>query len=330
MKVVDFHSDTLSELRHGMYRGEHIDFGKNNLQIDLKKLRKGDYLLQTFALFINLGDPYNPLVTALEQVDLFQQFLKEYASDIVQVCTMGDIRRASEQGKISALLSVEEGGCCLGNLSVLRVLHSLGVRVMTLTWNYENELAYPNQVPGDAAQVFPCAANDTLGLKPKGFEFIAEMERLGILIDVSHLSDAGFWDVYHHTTKPFIASHSNARALCPHVRNLTDDMIYAIAERGGLTGLNYCGAFLDPSENPVSRVKDMAKHAAYLRRVGGIDCIGLGSDFDGIEGDLELYDASCLPILEAELRKQRFTEAEIEKIFYRNALRVLSDILPED
>lgn len=328
MKVVDLHCDTLSELRHGIYRGENIDFGRNNLQIDLEKLRKGDYLLQTFALFINLGDPYVPLVTALEQVDLFHHLLEQYADDIAQVTTMSQIRSNRQLGKISALLSVEDGGCCMGNLSVLRVLYRLGVRMMTLTWNYENELAYPNQVPGNPAVLFPCAGNETQGVKEKGLEFLQEMERLGILIDVSHLSDAGFWDVFHHTTKPFIASHSNARNVCQHVRNLTDDMIRAIADRGGLTGLNYCVSFVDP-QRIRSSAQQIAEHAAYLRKIGGIDCIGLGSDFDGIEGDLELYDASCMPILEDALRKRHFSEDEIEKIFHGNAMRVLSEILPE-
>ena len=327
MKVIDLHCDTLSELRHGLYRGEKIDLGSNHLQVDLEKLKKGDYLLQCFALFINLGDPYNPLVTALEQVDLFRQAMRQYPQEIRQVTTWEEFLENRKEGRISALLTVEEGGCCLGNLSVLRVLYSLGVRIMTLTWNYENDLAWPNEVPGTAANVYPCAANTTNGLKEKGLEFISEMERLGMLIDVSHLSDAGFWDVYHHTRKPFIASHSNARALCGHVRNLTDEMIRAIADRGGLTGLNYCASFLDPSDHPRSTVQRMAEHAAYIRNVGGIDCLGLGSDFDGIEGDLEMPDASYLPMLEAELRRQHFTEDEIEKIFFRNAMRVLKEVL---
>ena len=328
MKVIDLHCDTLSELRHGLYRGEKIDLGSNHLQVDLKKLKKGDYLLQCFALFINLGDPYNPLVTALEQVDLFRQAMRQYPQEIRQVTTWEEFLENRKEGRISALLTVEEGGCCLGNLSVLRVLYSLGVRIMTLTWNYENDLAWPNEVPGNAANVYPCAANTTNGLKEKGLEFISEMERLGMLIDVSHLSDAGFWDVYHHTRKPFIASHSNARALCGHVRNLTDEMIRAIADRGGLTGLNYCASFLDPSDHPRSTVQRMAEHAAYIRNVGGIDCLGLGSDFDGIEGDLEMPDASYLPMLEAELRRQHFTEDEIDLIFRDNALRVLKGSLP--
>ena len=151
-----------------------------------------------------------------------------------------------------------------------------------------------------------------------------------MIIDVSHLSDAGFWDVLHNTGKPFVASHSNARALCGHGRNLTDDMIKALAERGGVMGLNYFGMFLDSVRADgrcPSSVKRMAEHARYIINVGGVDCLGLGSDFDGIGGDLEMQDCSMLPMLEAELRKQGFHESEIEKIFYKNVLGLYKELL---
>lgn len=331
MKVIDFHCDTLSELRHAQKAGAPKSYEKNDLHIDLRKLQKGDYMLQCFAAFINLGrEEENPLVTALEEFDEFYRFMEAYPEEIAQVKTWADIEANQRAGRISALMTIEEGGCCLGNLSVLRMLYRLGVRIMTLTWNYENELAYPNIVPGDSADIHPCRANDKNGLKEKGFAFIREMERLGIIIDVSHLSDAGFWDVYHNTKRPFIASHSNARAVCGHVRNLTDDMLRAIAERGGLTGINYCAGFLDPivrEEEARSTVAFMADHIEYIRKVGGIEMIGLGSDFDGIEHNLEMYDCSCLPMLEAELHRRHYSDDAIEKIFHGNALRILKEFL---
>ena len=331
MKVIDFHCDTLSELRDSQLRGEPKSFESNDLHIDLRKLQKGDYMLQCFAAFINLGNKEeNPLVTALEEFDQFYRLLETHPQEIAQVRTWADLEANREAGRISALLTVEEGGCCLGNLSILRMLYQLGVRIMTLTWNHENELAYPNKAPGNSEGSFIWGANDWNGLKEAGFAFVEEMERLGIIIDVSHLSDAGFWDVYRHTTRPFIASHSNARAKCSHVRNLTDDMIRAISDRGGLTGINYCAAFLDPQENERMRrstVALMADHIEYIRNVGGIDMIGLGSDFDGIGGNLEMYDCSCLPMLEAELERRRFHGGDIEKIFHGNALRVLREFL---
>ncbi len=241
-----------------------------------------------------------------------------------------DLEKNRAAGRISAMLTIEDGGCCLGNLSVLRMLYELGVRIMTLTWNYENELAWPNVTPGDSSVVYPCGVNDTHGLKETGFAFLKEMEKLGIIVDVSHLSDAGFWDVARHTTRPFIASHSNARAKCGHVRNLTDAMLRTISERGGLTGINYCAAFLDEKERPElcrSTVALMADHIEYIRQVGGLEMIALGSDFDGIENNLEMKDCSYLPMLEAELHRRHYSDDAIEKIFCGNALRLLREFL---
>ena len=161
-----------------------------------------------------------------------------------------------------------------------------------------------------------------------------EMERLGMIVDVSHLNDAGFWDVIRYTKKPFVASHSNARALVPDCpRDLTDDMIRALSERGGVAGINYFPPFLsaqDPKADRSayqSRISDMICHMKHMKQVGGIQCIGLGSDFDGIHGDLEMKDGSELPKLEWAMRKEGFTESEIEAVFYGNVLRVYKEVL---
>ena len=296
MKVFDLHCDTLSELRYAEKAGAPKSFAQNDLHIDLQKLKKGDYMLQCFAAFVNLGDKTpgaDPLVTALEEIDVFKR------------------------------ITIEEGGCCKGSLGVLRRLYELGVRMMTLTWNHENELASPNVVPGGGGDIWPCAPNTETGLKEKGFEFLAEMERLHLIADVSHLSDKGFWDIVEHSTRPFAASH-------PHCRNLTDEMIRALADKGGLVGLNYCSGFLDhqPEEKLCrSTTALMAKHAAHFKQVGGIGIIGLGSDFDGIGGKLEMDDCSKLPLLAEALRREGFTEDEVEDIFYRNARRFFEENL---
>ena len=192
-----------------------------------EKLEKGDYMLQCFAAFVNLADPTpgaDPLVTALEEIDVFKRMMERYSDRIAPVYRPEDIRKNAEAGKISGMLTIEEAGCCKGSLGVLRRMYELGVRMMTLTWNHENELASPNVVPGNGP-IWPCMPNTETGLKEKGFEFLAEMERLHIIADVSHLSDKGFWDIAEHSTRPFAASHSNCRALAPHCRNLTDEMI---------------------------------------------------------------------------------------------------------
>ena len=334
MKVFDLHCDTLSELRHAQQRGEAMSFAHNDLHIDLEKLEQGDYLLQCFAAFVNLADPTpgaDPLVTALEEIDLFKRIMEKYSDRIAPVYAPEDLRKNAAAGKISGMLTIEEGGCCKGSLGVLRRMYELGVRMMTLTWNHENELASPNVVPGAGTDaIWPCQPNTETGLKEKGYEFLAEMERLHIIADVSHLSDKGFWDIAEHSTRPFAASHSNCRALAPHCRNLTDEMIRVMAEKGGLVGLNYCSGFLDDQPRPelcCSTTALMAKHAAHFKKVGGIEILGLGSDFDGIGGRLELDSCAKLPLLADALQKEGFTEDEVEAIFYRNAQRFFEDNL---
>ena len=333
MKVFDLHCDTLSELRRAEMRGDGQTFARNNGHIDLEKLEKGDYMLQCFAAFVNLADPTpgaDPLVTALEEIDVFKRMMERYSDRIAPVYRPEDIRKNAEAGKISGMLTIEEAGCCKGSLSVLRRMYELGVRMMTLTWNHENELASPNVVPGNGP-IWPCMPNTETGLKEKGFEFLAEMERLHIIADVSHLSDKGFWDIAEHSTRPFAASHSNCRALSPHNRNLTDEMIRALAEKGGIAGLNYCASFVDAdSAHPKlcrSTVERLAKHAAHFKQVGGIEVISLGSDFDGIGGQRELETAADMPLLAEALRREGFTEDEVEAIYWRNAYRFFKNNL---
>ena len=328
MKVWDLPCDTLSELRKAEHAGRPKSFAQNDLHIDLEKLQKGDYLLQCFAAFVNLGDKTpgaDPLVTALEEIDQFKRIMAAYPEKIAPVYTAADIRRNAAAGKISGMLTIEEGACCKGSVGVLRRMYELGVRMMTLTWNHENELASPQRNPGGVL-----VPQTEKGLTGKGFEFLAEMERMHMIVDVSHLSDKGFWDIVEHGTRPFAASHSNCRALAPHTRNLTDEMIRVMAEKGGLVGLNYCAGFLDDQPSPDlcrSTTALMAKHAAHFKQVGGIEIIGLGSDFDGIGGKLELSDCSKMPLLADALRKEGFTEDEVEAIFFRNAQRFFENNL---
>ena len=179
-------------------------------------MKQGDYMLQVFAAYTDIKEG-DSLVNALRTIDLFHNEVEANKDDIGIVLTYNDILKNIEQNKMSALLSIEEGACCKGNIQLLRNFYRLGVRMMTLTWNYENELGFPNEIIDDKLVL-------DRGLKKSGFEFIEEMENLGIIIDVSHLSDAGFYDILNNTKKPFVASHSNARSICGHRRNMTDDM----------------------------------------------------------------------------------------------------------
>ena len=331
MKVWDLHCDTLSELRYPENAGGHVDFYRNNLQIDLERMKRGDYLMQCFACYVNLErDKANPLKACMEMTDIFYRLLEKYPEDLMQIASSEDIKALPGSGKIGAMLTIEEGGVCMDDVRILRLMYRLGVRMMTLTWNFDNGLASPNQVPGDAATVWPCAPVTDKGLKEKGFEFLEEMERLHMIVDVAHLSDKGIWDVMGSARSPFAASHSNARSICGHARNLTDEMIRAMGEKGCLIGLNYCASFLDPRmerDKVVSRISDMALHARHIMDVGGEDILALGSDFDGIEGDLEIAGAEDMPKLSEGLAAAGFTGREIEKIFFRNAMRFFEENL---
>ena len=335
MKVVDMHCDTIAEIYERRKKGESIDLRKNGLHLDLEKMKKGDYFLQNFALFTALKNVERPFEHTCRLAETFYEEMEANKDLIGVVKTYEDIEENWKKGKMSALLTIEEGGVCQGDLMLLRFFYHLGVRMMTLTWNYPNELGYPNRLASNSSYFPSNGVDDTvLGLTEKGIQFVEEMERLGMIVDVSHLNDAGFWDVIRYTKKPFVASHSNARALVPGCpRDLTDDMIRALSERGGVAGINYFPPFLCAQDPEIdrsayqSRISDMIRHMKHMKQVGGIQCIGLGSDFDGIHGDLEMKDGSELPKLEWAMRKEGFTEGEIEAVFYGNVLRVYKEVL---
>ena len=228
------------------------------------------------------------------------------------------------------MLTLEEGAVIKGDLDNLRRLYDRGARMMTLTWNYANEIGYPNCLDEKGAENPWGVPNTTNGLTPFGIDCVREMQRIGMIVDISHLSDAGFYDMLKYTDKPFVASHSNARTIGGHSRNMTDDMIKKMAERGGVLGMNYCAGFLsmeqdyDKAQGTVEMIVD---HLRHIKKIAGCECMGLGSDFDGIPTHAELPDASYLPRLSEALEKAGFTYSEIEKIFSGNVLRVYKDCL---
>lgn len=358
MKVIDMHCDTIQQIWYSRLRGEPVSLRNSGLMIDLEKMKKGGYLLQNFAVYTNLHLPKNfdgnesapgsgdtsaenhdqyidPWYAAAEMIRVFHEEIDANPDLIGQVRTYKDIEENSRKGIMSGLLTIEEGGILQGDISRIAELHREGVRMMTLTWNYENELGYPNHpLPGfetDFRKYFAFVPEKGNGLKKAGFEALREMERLGIIPDVSHLSDEGFYDVARTVRGPFVASHSNARSVTGCNRNLTDDMIRIIAEHGGVTGLNFCQAFV--SEGPtddqcVCSLEGLCRHARHIMNVGGREVLGLGTDFDGISpGRLEIEDASKMQHLCEYMEKQGFTHEEIEGIFYKNVLRVYKEVL---
>lgn len=319
MIYADMHCDTVLGLMQGKALLE------NDMHIDIAKLRKGGCMAQCFALFVNLKSYPRPEAYGrmLAMAERFREELQKNSEYIRQAQTAEEIRKNREEGLISAVLTVEEGGVIEGKLERLEVLRRLGVRFLTLTWNYENELGFPNLVFEKDGRPDFTRPNTAKGFKEKGREAIYIMEELGIIPDVSHFSDAGFYELLEISRKPFAATHSNARAVCGHIRNLTDDMIAKLADKGGVMGLNFCNGFLS-EENKNGRIEDVVRHALHIKNVGGAEVLAFGSDFDGIPKHEELYDASQMTRLIYELKKAGFTEKELDLVCSGNFLRMLA------
>ena len=332
MKVADMHCDTILAIQRGREQGKEISLRKNNLNVDLERMKKGDYLIQNFAIFLDLEDPMlagSPFRYAMKMADVFYREMEKNKDWIRPVTKYEEIEENRKNGRMSALLTLEEGEICEGDPALLRDFYRMGARMMTLTWNYPNQLGYPAKATGGefAGNAFSEAG---YGLTARWIEFLEEMENLGMIIDVAHLNDAGIRDVLKFTKKPFVASHSNARHLCSHPRNLNDELLKAIGERGGVIGLNYYAYFLrdwKDGETVVSRAEDIVAHAKYIRDMAGIEALGLGSDFDGMNGELEIASPADMEKLEDVFKKNGFTESEIEKIFCKNVMRIYRELL---
>lgn len=322
MRTADMHCDTIGVLYREEQKGGKTSLRKNGLQVDLEKMKAGGYFLQNFAMFVDLEETDRPFETCVGMIDLFYREMEKNRDLISPVTSWEEIRENEKQGRMCALLTLEEGEVCQGDPALLRTLYRLGARMMTLTWNYENSLAFPGRADG--------TPETERGLKQRGLEMVEEMERLGMIVDVAHLSDQGIRDVLQVARKPFVASHSNARSLAFHPRNLTDELIRAIGGRGGVIGVNYYWRFLEEiPENgrKMSRILRMVEHMKHLKNVGGIECIGLGSDFDGISGEVELESAAGLPLLAQAMEKEGFLPSEIEAVFAGNVLRLYRELL---
>ena len=317
--VIDLHCDTIMAL----YQNKDKELKSNDLQIDINKLKSGNYLAQVFAMFVYLKGNPNPFKTCNEMIDLFNDELEKNKDEIKIALTYDDVLKNQQNGLVNAILSIEEGGVIDGILSNVDYFYARGVRMICLNWNFYNGIGNPNFIMSEKPDF--TVPNTLKGLTPFGIDVVKRMEQLGMIIDVSHLSDKGFWDVYNNTTKPFIASHSNSRSVCNHVRNLTDEMIKALSGRGGVLGLNFCTAFINENEK-ITYVKDIVKHALHIIEVGGIDCLALGTDFDGIGRTTEIDNAAEMQKLYLEFKNVGLSDSDIEKIFYKNFLRVFKEV----
>ena len=308
--MIDLHCDTIMQLL------DHPDSGdlyRNTWKIDIEKLQKAHSKVQDFALFINLGDTNDPYGRYEEMRNLCTTQIHLYGEHIQHVLSYQDVESVYKSGKIGALMSIEEGGVLGGDLDKLKQAYQDGVRLITLTWNYPNGLGEPH------------CGEQHKKLTPKGIEFVEAMQDLGIIVDCSHLNDAGTEQLGDILDVPFIASHSNAREVTAHTRNLSDNLIKLIANKGGVIGLNFAQSFLGTS--PVSRIEDIVKHGLYLINKGGEDVVALGTDFDGIKPNTEIKDASEMYRLYDSFKEAGLSVEQCEKLFWKNADRLLKEIL---
>ncbi|MCL2426212.1 MAG: dipeptidase [Oscillospiraceae bacterium] len=264
---IDAHADTISRALLRDPNQQSL-YSNSTLDVDFSRLSEFDAPVQVFALW--MSDRF--VSTAFERTNLQLDFFEEQValhSDLIEIALdLEDIRRIAGEGRISAVLAIEGGEALMGDIDNLDHFFNRGVRIFAPVWNRENELGFGQ------------ATGSTEGLKPFGVEVIQRMDELGMIMDVSHLNEAGFWHAHEVSTRPYMASHSNAYAVMPHNRNLRDDQIMAMVERGGIIGFNMFPTIVAPGN--VVTLDDVLAHFRHFIEIGAGNYIGLGCDFDGI------------------------------------------------
>lgn len=315
MFICDCHCDTLTELYN-----KNASLYENEQHFDIKRQIALGGGLQFCAIYVptEVFRYQGGLRYTLCLLDKYNQEIKklhENRIDVLQVRTAEDAGNVLKH-KAATLLAIEEGGAIDGSLEALRCLYELGVRAMTLTWSNRNDIAdgINEEATGSGLTLF-------------GKQVVAEMNRLGMLVDVSHISTAGFWSVIETSTKPIIATHSNAKSLCSHPRNLNDEQIKALAQNGGLAGITFAGQFLEEDWRNAC-IESVYKHIDYmLNLIGNDDHIGFGSDFDGISHPP--YNIQGVqdykPLI--EYLSKYYSDETINKITHQNVINLLQKVL---
>ncbi len=307
--VIDGHCDTISKL------DDISAMECSDNHVSISGLYEGRVGIQFFAIWMDPSSTDNYLHRGMELIDRYQRMMNKYSAYFHPILRLADAKDTLEAGKVGALLAVEGGDVLEGKLSNLEVLYSAGVRLLTLTWNRSN------QVSGAAMD-----AHNRYGLTSFGKEVVKAMDHMGMMIDVSHASAEAFWDVMEVSEQPVVASHSNAKAICAHPRNLDDEQIKAIALKGGVIGINFYPHFL--SETGEAGIVHIIKHIEHIAGLAGVDCIAFGSDFDGIEIlPKGIEGPQSFPDIIEELLRLNYAEEDVKRICHNNFLRVMEKIL---
>ncbi len=278
------------------------------VQINLPKMRQGGVDAAFFAVDVTRAWK-NHLAYALDAFGFFEAEVEAHSDQIIIAKSAEDIRQAKADGKLAAILVIENSEGVERSLNILRMLHRIGIRSIGLTHNPNTWAAAGNAEERSGG-----------GLTQFGVQLVKEMNRLGMLVDVSHISERGFWDVLEVTERPVIASHSNSKAVCDHPRNLSDAQIKRMAENRGVIGITFVPSFIDPNTPTLSR---LLEHIDHIVNLVGVDHVGIGSDFDG-GGDL-LVDATAFPTITEGLLERGYSEEAIRQILGENHLRLLAE-----
>ena len=328
MKYIDLHCDTLCMAFET--KDKNI-YDRPQFMVDINRLKKAGVLAQFFAMYMPPQEWIHNIKAGCTDDDFIDDLyatlcdaIAQHPDDIAWAKNAVDMENNAKQGKVSAFLTIEDGRSVNGSFEKFDKYYDMGVRLVSLTHNFENCFGYPNSTDSKIMSA---------GLKPFGKEAVEYMNDKGIIIDVSHLSDGDFWDVMELSKKPIVASHSCARALTPHQRNLTDEMIKAMADKGGVCGINFCPLFITPDLSANggwiedSKLADIVRHVVHLYNVGGSDFVAIGTDFDGIGGKLDIASPLDMDKLFDALLKNGMNAADVEKIAYKNAERLVKDTL---
>jgi membrane dipeptidase len=334
--VVDAHNDMPSKVVDDGYDPDvrhEPGFGPQTGHTDLPRLVESGLTAEFMSAFVDAPyartSPDSSFERAMRLADSVHAFVERHPDRLLFATTAADVRRAKRGGKVAILIGVEGGHAIEGSLDNLRALHRRGVRYLTLTWNNGNEWA-GSSVGLDGTR--------TAGLTGFGREVVREMNRLGMLVDLSHVSEATFFDAIAASAQPVIASHSSARALADHPRNLTDAQLLAVKRNGGVVNVNFFSRFIDPNflraflagerPLPATPFAVLVDHFDHVARVAGVDHVGIGSDFDGVSALPEgMEDVTMLPRIAQALLDRGYSEGDVKKMLGGNMLRVMGQAL---
>jgi membrane dipeptidase len=332
--VIDTHNDITSPITDQDYDlGARDTSGRT--QTDIPRMREGGLDAEFFAIYVaaKYAKEGGAARRALEMIDGVYEQARRHPESLEMAFTVEDIRRIHKTGKIAALMGIEGGHAIEDSLGALRQFYRLGVRYMTLTHTNTNNWA------DSAGGINNPAERRHGGLSDFGREVVREMNRMGMMVDISHVSDETFQDVIEISQTPVIASHSSCRALTNVPRNMTDDMLRALAKNRGVIMINFYNGFINteyarpgapyptmPADKATMEM--LMSHFEHAIKVAGIDHVGIGSDFDGIDGlsPAGMEDVSKLPMITYELLKRGYSDADVKKVLGENLLRVMAEV----